>query len=82
VQCRGWCAPDADGFCFSCAVHPVEAPAETWCVVGASGAVKAKVVRDGLTREEAIELRAKMKRDVLCHGYALWVQRDGEPIRD
>jgi hypothetical protein len=79
LQCRGWCAPDADGFCFSCAVHPVEALAVLWQVVGMHRRTKAlRVMADGLSREDAEETRRKAMDDELTAGWAIFLVKQGD----
>jgi len=79
LACGGWCAPDADGFCYSCAVHPVEAPV-TWQVVGMHRRTRVlRVMADELSREDAEETRRRAMDDKLTEGWAIFLEKDGDP---
>jgi hypothetical protein len=59
-----------------------EPAAPTFRVVGANACTgKERVVAAGLSREAAEAMRQRMRRDVLCHGFAVWIEDEGKVSR-
>jgi hypothetical protein len=58
------------------------ASARTFRVVGANARTgKERVVAEGLSREAAEAMRQRMRRDVLCHGFSVWIECEQKETR-
>jgi len=53
--------------------------AATFRVVGCNArSGKERVVAEGLSRIAAEAMRQRMRRDVLCHGFCVWIEEEKE----
>lgn len=58
-----------------------EAVTETYRVIGCCGRTgKCKVVREGLTEAQALEMRDRMRRDPLVSGFSVHAQSEKEAL--
>lgn len=50
--------------------------AKTYRVCGQAGRGTERVVREGMSREEAIVLKERMQADPLCRGFSIWIEEE------